>query len=212
MDLAGTLGAVALGVGKVTSAASQAGSAAGQIKQMSSSFKESGTAAQASIKQMMAFSTGTRTAMTTASSAVRNAGLARSMSSMMSSAYSAASSGLSSLKRLFSGTSFRLNHSLSLPHFSMHGSFNAQTHSVPSVSVSWYAKAAEYGALFSNPQIIGVGDAAQPELLIGTEKLKELVGGGTTINNFTFNVNGTDQPEQWADECVRQIKLKVRTT
>jgi hypothetical protein len=94
----------------------------------------------------------------------------------------------------------------------MHGSFNAQTHSVPSVSVSWYAKAAEYGALFSNPQIIGVGDAAQPELLIGTEKLKELVGGGTTINNFTFNVNGTDQPEQWADECVRQIKLKVRTT
>ena len=211
-DLAGTLGAAAIGIGKVTKAAGDAGSAATGVRQMSTAFKESANAAQSSTKVMATFGTAVKSSMTMAATSVRTANIGRAMATAMNNAYSSASNGLSRIKRLFSNTSFRFNHSISLPHFSMSGSFNAQTHSVPSVSVSWYAKAAEYGALFSNPQIIGVGDAAQPELLIGTEKLKKLVGGGTTINNFTFNVNGTDAPEQWADECVRQIKLKVRTT
>lgn len=43
-----------------------------------------------------------------------------------------------------------------LPHFSMSGSFNAQTGSVPSVSVSWYANGAVFGP--NSPRFIGIGD------------------------------------------------------
>ena len=43
-----------------------------------------------------------------------------------------------------------------LPHFSMSGSFNAQTGSVPSVSVSWYANGAVFGP--NSPRVIGIGD------------------------------------------------------
>lgn len=42
-----------------------------------------------------------------------------------------------------------------LPHFTMSGSFNAQSGSVPTVGVSWYAK----GGVFSSPSVIGVGEA-----------------------------------------------------
>ena len=91
----------------------------------------------------------------------------------------------------------------------MSGSFNAENGTVPSVSVSWYAKAAEYGALFTSPQIIGVGDSSQPELLLGEDKLKELLGGRGTVNNY-ITVNGAEDPEQWASRFAKQIKLEMR--
>lgn len=43
-----------------------------------------------------------------------------------------------------------------LPHFYMRGTFNAQTGSVPSVGVNWYAQGGLFGA--NTPTIIGVGD------------------------------------------------------
>lgn len=54
-----------------------------------------------------------------------------------------------------------------------------------------YAKAAEEGALFTRPQIIGVGDAAQPEMLIGQDKLKELIADAGT-QNITMNIYAND--------------------
>ena len=41
------------------------------------------------------------------------------------------------------------------------GSFNAETGSVPTVSVDWYAK----GGVFSGPQVIGVGESG-PEAVV----------------------------------------------
>lgn len=80
---------------------------------------------------------------------------------------------------------------LSLPHLSITGKFSINPPSVPHFDISWYKKAAEQGAIFSSPTVIGVGDARQPEMLIGTETLRgmlrEMNGGGTVIN---MTVNG----------------------
>ena len=91
------------------------------------------------------------------------------------------------LQAAFASTSFRFNTYIPLPHFSMSGSFNAQTGRVPTVGVQWYRRAAEEGALFTRPTIVGVGDARQPELLLGEDKLRELVGGKPVVVNMTVN-------------------------
>lgn len=43
-----------------------------------------------------------------------------------------------------------------LPHFSMSGKFDAQTGSVPSVNVNWFASGAVFGP--NSPRVIGIGD------------------------------------------------------
>lgn len=111
---------------------------------------------------------------------------------------------------MFYGTSFRFNEYIPMPHFYMSGSFNAKTKAVPTVHVNWYEKAAEYGAIFSTPQIIGVGDAAQPEILLGEDKLKKLVGRGPTVTNY-ITVNGAEDPEAWASKFAKRIKMEMRT-
>ena len=93
----------------------------------------------------------------------------------------------------------------------MKGSFNAKSGSVPTVYTEWYAKAAEYGALFTKPTIIGVGDASQPELLLGEQKLKELVKGAGS-KTFNFYVSGADSPELWARRALREAEILARAT
>ena len=110
------------------------------------------------------------------------------------------------LSRAFSRTQFTFNRNIALPHFSMVGDFNAQTKRVPTVRVQWYARAAEEGALFTTPQIIGVGDAKQPELLLGEDKLRELVGARQTPINIT--VNGAEG--QNANELANAVAVKLQ--
>ena len=119
-------------------------------------------------------------------------GISQGMSALnatLNSAYMQVVNIINSMKYAFASTSFRFNSYIPLPHFYLAGSFDARSGSVPSVGVSWYARAAEQGARFTRPQIIGVGDASQPELLIGEDKLKSLVGGGQPI---TINVYGNE--------------------
>lgn len=106
--------------------------------------------------------------------------------SQMTGVKSTIQSALQEIQNLFASTRLAFNQHVALPHFSMHGSFDAETGSVPSVSVSWYRNAATQGARFSSPTIIGVGDASQPELLIGErtlyQQISEAAGsGGDTI-------------------------------
>ena len=65
--------------------------------------------------------------------------------------------------------------SIPMPHFSISpygwSIGDLLKGSLPRLSVSFYAKAAEEGAMFASPAIIGVGDAAQPEMLIGRDTL-----------------------------------------
>ena len=101
---------------------------------------------------------------------------------------------------------------LKLPHISVSGGeapFGiGGLGRLPSFSVQWYARAAEYGARFTDPTIIGVGDADQPEILIGEDKLRELVGGKGVTNYIT--VNGAEDPEAWAMKFARQMKIEMR--
>lgn len=87
------------------------------------------------------------------------------------------------LATAFQKTKLEFNTDIKLPHFKMSGKFDAQSGSVPSVGVSWYAQAAEKGALFSSPQLIGVGDAGQPELLVGEQTLYDNIREAVSGNN-----------------------------
>ena len=210
LDLGATLGAVAGGVKDISNAASGAGSGATAVTSLAKSFTALSKESTAGGKSLSSFAKTAGTAMKSAASAFKDAKLDASMKSQMSAASKAVTSGLASMKAAFSSTRFSFTQHIAVPHFSMSGSFNAETGSVPSVSTRWYAKAAEYGALFSTPQIIGVGDAAQPELLLGEQKLKELVAGAGNVTNY-ITVDGSRDPILVVEELIRQMNLKVRT-
>ena len=80
------------------------------------------------------------------------------------------------------------------PKFSVEGKWEydkeGNVTKVPKINVEWYRRAATMGALFDSPTIIGVGDAAQPELLIGEDTLfnaiRQAVGDGGY--NQTINI------------------------
>lgn len=97
--------------------------------------------------------------------------MSESISTRMAEASSAVAASISEIESQFANANLNFSQNIALPHFSMSGTFDAKTGQVPSVSVSWYKKAAEMGALFTDPTIIGVGDAAQPEMLIGEQTL-----------------------------------------
>lgn len=115
---------------------------------------------------------------------------------------------LAQLQLLFMTTTFRFNQHIPLPHFTMSGSFNAQTGRVPTVGVQWYRRAAEEGALFTRPTIVGVGDARQPELLLGEDKLRELVGGNTNVN-ITVNAAAGQSETAIANMVMQKIQQAV---
>lgn len=136
--------------------------------------------------------------------------------SMMSSALSHVNSGISALRSAFASTSFSFNHYIAVPHFSMSGSFDARSHSVPSVGVSWYAK----GAVLKAPTIFGMqggrflgGGEAGPEAVAPISTLQDYirnaVGGGQTIN-INMTVSGAENPEDWAARFARSFERQVR--
>lgn len=127
-----------------------------------------------------------------------------SLNSILNNAYYQVVNMCNAMRNAFASTSFRFNSYIPLPHFYLSGTFDARSGSVPSVGVSWYAKAAEQGARFTTPTIIGVGDAAQPEILIGEDKLKELVRGSQPI---TVNVYGSEgmNVRQLADAVAQRL-------
>lgn len=74
---------------------------------------------------------------------------------------------------------------LKMPHVSITGSFSLFPPSVPHFSIDWWKKAADTGAIFDRRTIFGgyggeyfgAGDAAEPELLIGTNSLQAMIAG-----------------------------------
>ena len=100
---------------------------------------------------------------------------------------------------------------IAVPHFSLNGSFNAQTGSTPWVSTSWYDKATDVPYLFKNATIFGAGEK-HDEMLYGRENLlrdiREASGGET---NIYMTVNGAESPEMWATRFAREYKLQART-
>ena len=210
LDLGATLGAVSAGVDKINTSASGADAAAAKVALLTAAFTALTVAALASTKQVTSFGTTTKATMATASNSIRYANLAGSMSAAVNGAYYAAAGGLASLRSLFANTGFSFNQHIAVPHFSMNGQFDAQAGTVPVIRTAWYARAAEVGAIFTEPKIIGVGDASQPELLIGLDTLREEIGSGMTVTNY-ITVNGAEDPEAWASQFARRLQMMART-
>ena len=110
-----------------------------------------------------------------------------------------------------------------LPHFSMSGSFNAETGSVPSVDVQWF----KTGAIFSKPTIfpqlgMGVGEAGAEALVPLTRPnilpfaravADEVHGTGGTTNVYEINgmaVDGTSKLAALMEDTAREAITRGR--
>lgn len=88
---------------------------------------------------------------------------------------------------------------ISLPHFSVSGSANPLdwlTEGVPHISVDWYRKAYDNPIMFTSPTVLqtaaglkGFGDGSGAEIVMGLNKLRELVGTSSG-DNIEINVYG----------------------
>lgn len=78
--------------------------------------------------------------------------------------------------------------------------------------ISWHAKAMDNPYLFNRATLFGAGEKGD-EMLYGRNALMrdiaEATGGGTTIN-ITNNINGADDPEEWAAKFAHQFKMQMR--
>lgn len=97
--------------------------------------------------------------------------------------------------------SWHLPH-LALPHLSVTGTFSLRPPSVPHFSIAWYKKAYDNPLMFTRPTVLqtpqglkGFGDGHGGEVVLGMNRLRELVdGAGDTITinvyaNEGMNVN-----------------------
>lgn len=93
---------------------------------------------------------------------------------------------LNTIKNFFPLSIGRIFSDIKLPHFSVTGEFPYGIGGKgvkPSFSIEWYAQAARAGAIFNrealfgfgNGHFYGAGDSVQPELLIGTNTLSNMI-------------------------------------
>lgn len=122
---------------------------------------------------------------------------------------------ITGIKKLFSGLKLELP-KFKLPHFKASGGNPPWgllgKGSMPKLSVEWYAKAAEQGAIFTSPQLIGVGDAAQPEALLGVNTLQDMVDQANRPNmNIEMNIYASDgmNTKELAEQVADELQFRV---
>lgn len=108
---------------------------------------------------------------------------------------------------------------LRLPHFSVSGGSApwgiGGMGTKPTFSVSWYKKAMNEPYVFDTPTLFGAGEAGD-EMMYGRANLlndiKEAVGGqgATNTYNITINVDGAEEPEDYARRLARQLQMELR--
>jgi uncharacterized protein YukE len=127
------------------------------------------------------------------------------------------------IKSAFSNTKFSFNQHVAVPHFSMHGKFDAKSGTVPTVSQSWYGTAMNKAAIFDKPTIfgrsgntyLGAGETGS-EVLTGEKHLKEDIaeavsdaGNVTTVNVTVYPSKGMDE-KQLAKYTIEEMKRQIR--
>lgn len=100
------------------------------------------------------------------------------------------------IRQIINGANWKLPH-LAIPHLSVWGTFSLRPPSVPHFSISWYKKAYDNPMMFTSPTVLqtpqgpkGFGDGNGAEIVLGLNKLRELVGGAG--DNITINVYASD--------------------
>lgn len=117
------------------------------------------------------------------------------------------------------------NVKLSLPHFKLPhfkvtggtppyglGGFGTK----PTISVDWYKKAYQDPVIFTQPTVLqtagglkGFGDGAGAEIVMGLNKLRELVGTGTVTNNISVYAAPGMDVRQLADAVAERIQFQT---
>ena len=88
---------------------------------------------------------------------------------------------------------------LKMPHFTISGEFSLNPPSVPHFGIDWYKKAYQNPVMFTSPTVLqtasglkGFGDGSGAEIVMGLNKLRELVGGSENININVYGAQGQD--------------------
>lgn len=108
---------------------------------------------------------------------------------------------------------------LKMPHFSVSGSMNPLRwieEGVPKIHVEWYRKAYDNPVMFTSPTVLatpngykGFGDGSGAEIVMGLNKLREMVGnGGGNINITVYGAQGQDVKELAAEIERRMIQAQ----
>lgn len=200
---------------------------------MASSVQTMASGTMVGAASMAALAVGTQTAsggMTaldasmqsvSATASVAFTGIAASATTSFDAASTAAQRACASIRTsiasLPKSTTVRVNvsaGSVKLPHFSMSGSFNAQTGSVPTVGVSWFKE----GAIFTKP-VFGMGEAgAEVSMPLYGRYMRpfasalagEMDSGGGTINNVnvTLDYSASDDANDMTRGIARAFRLE----
>lgn len=133
-------------------------------------------------------------------------GIKKKASSLWEGITSIFTNAIDTIKGLFS-FEFKWPH-IPLPHFSISGSINPLDwlkDGMPSIGVDWYAKAMNQPYTFTEPTIIGVGEAGS-ETVVGTDWLKKHTNGNITINVYASP--GMDE-DTLVKKMMRQINQEL---
>ena len=103
---------------------------------------------------------------------------------------------------------------LKLPHFSIEGKFSLAPPSVPHLSIDWYKKAYDNPVMFTSPTVMatpngykGFGDGNGAEIVMGMNKLQQLVGNANP-GNVVVNVYGAQG--QNVNELATAVAYKLQ--
>ncbi len=199
---------------------------------MASSVQTMASGTMVGAASMAALASGTQTASggmsaldasmqsVAATASVAFSGIAATATESFSTASAAAQKACASIRTsiasLPKSTTVRVNvsaGSVKLPHFSMSGSFNAQTGSVPTVGVSWFKE----GAIFTKP-VFGMGEAgAEVSMPLYGRYMRpfasalagEMPESGGTVNYVEVTVNAApgDDGEAIGRQLADEFKL-----